>query len=393
MSRWTFEPGAWWRIGLSVAAVVLAGLVWTWFDTSFDRVTRDYPQPPRGEAAGNPLFVLGQGLRNAGRRVEMRPELSWARVPPGPRDTLLIAANVDQLPATDRRRLLAWVEAGGHLVMEAPSPDLSNWRGGGMAAEATEEGPFTEALGLQLGWRQSCLLVQVKGDGEHEEFCYGLRVVSANTPFLVAWREPGPEGAYPYVRIARGRGTVDVLSALEMFHNYSAADPTHAAFARNVLAPGWEPGTTVHIVHGARTEPTSFFALAWRLAWLAIVPLLLMLALWLWMRSERFGPRVPAPADVRRSLLEHLQASGNHLLRHRRHSMLYAAVSDAFERRLRRRDPYAAALDGAARVQAIAARTGWTEADVAEALATPRPRDVRDFVLRIARLLQLRQRL
>jgi hypothetical protein len=195
------------------------------------------------------------------------------------------------------------------------------------------------------------------------------------------------------VRFAHGRGTVDVLADFGMFDNDSAADPSHAVFARNVLAPGWQPGTTVHLVHDAKTEPTSFFSLAWRVAWLALVPALVMLALWLWMRTERIGPRLPAPVDARRSLLEHLQASGNHLLRHRRHGALYAAVLDAFERRLRRRDPYAAALDGAARVQAIAARTGWPEADVAEALAAPRPRDVRDFVLRIARLLQLRQRL
>lgn len=390
MSRWTLEPGAWWRIGMSVAAAVLAGLVWTWFVTNFDRVTRDYPQPPRGEAARNPMFVLGEGLRNAGRRVEMRPELAWASVVPGPRDTLIIASNLDQMPTTDHRRLLAWVEAGGHLVMEVPSSGLGGWDG---TPDADPEGPFTKALGLRLAPPETCILVQLQGDEVHEEFCYGTRVASARTPFLASLRDPGSDGAYPYVRIAHGRGTVDVLATLDMFDNDSAADPTHAAFARNVLAPGWVPGTTVHIVHGTRSEPTSFFAIAWRVAWLAIVPLLVMLALWLWMRSERFGPRVPAPADVRRSLLEHLQASGNHLLRHRRHGALYAAVHEAFERRLRRRDPYAAALDGAARVQALAARTGWTEADVAEALAPPRPRDVRDFVLRIARLLQLRQRL
>jgi hypothetical protein len=390
MSRWTLEPGAGWRIGLSVVAAVLAGLVWTWFVTSFDWVTRDYPQRPRGEAARNPMFVLGQGLRNAGRTVQMRPDLAWARTRPGPRDTLLIAANVDQLPMADRQRLLAWVEAGGHLVMQAPDTGAFGWEGAG---GGPPDGPFTSALGLTLTRRAPCARVQVPGDEVHEEFCFSVRVASARTPFLAAWRDPGRQDSHPYVRIAHGRGTVDVLGDFDMFDNESAADPTHAVFARNVFAPGWRPGTTVHLVHDAKSEPTSFFAAAWRVAWLALVPLLVMLALWLWMRTERIGPRLPAPVDARRSLLEHLQASGNHLLRHRRHGALYAAVLDAFERRLRRRDPYAAALDGAARVQAIAARTGWPEADVAEALATPRPRDVRDFVLRIARLLQLRQRL
>lgn len=390
MSRWTLERGAWWRIGLSVAAAVLAGLVWTWFVTSFDWVTRDFPQRARGEAARNPMFVLGEGLRNAGRNVAMRPDLAWARMPPGPRDTLLIAANVDELPTADRRRLLAWVEAGGHLVMQAPDTGTFGWD---ESAESLPAGPFTSALGLTFTRRAPCVLVQVPGEEVHEEFCFSVRIASARTPFLAAWRDPARQDSHAYVRIAHGRGTVDVLGDFTMFDNDSAADPTHAVFARNVLAPGWQPGTTVHVVHAAKTEPTSFFAIAWRHAWLALVPALVMLALWLWMRTERVGPRLPAPVDARRSLLEHLQASGNHLLRHRQHGALYAAVLEAFERRLRRRDPYAAALDGAARVQAIAARTGWPEADVAEALAAPRPRDVRDFVLRIARLLQLRQRL
>lgn len=388
MSRPAFAPGAAWRILLAVAAAVLAGLLWTWFTTSFDWVTRDYPQPRRGEAARNPLFVFGQGLRNAGRTVAMRPDLAWSRTPPGPRDTLVIAADVDLLPATDRRRLLAWVEAGGHLVMRLPEP----WGRGGLGLEG---GPVMQALGLTLSGVDDvgCVFVQVPGDEQHREFCYGLRVARARMPFLAYWRDPKHADAYPYVRIAHGRGTVDVLTDFDMFDNDSAADPTHAVFARNVLDPGWQPGTTVHIVHDAKTEPVSFFTLAWRVAWLAILPALLMLALWLWMRAERLGPRMPSPPDARRSLLEHLQASGDHLLHHRRHGALYAAVREAFERRLRRRDPYAAALDGAARVQAIVARTGWTEADVADALAPPRPRDIRHFVQRIARLLQLRQRL
>src|SRR3546814_3831009 len=78
------------------------------------------------------------------------------------------------------------------------------------------------------------------------------------------------------------------------------------------------------------------------MAWL---PALLALAAWLWMRTQRFGPRLPSPEPARRALLEHVQASGEHLWRYGRASALYAAVREVFMARLRRRDPLAAALD------------------------------------------------
>ena len=56
-------------------------------------------------------------------------------------------------------------------------------------------------------------------------------------------RDPGAEGDYPYVRIAHGRGTVDVLATLDMFDNDSAADPTQATkTARAAQRCGRAPG-------------------------------------------------------------------------------------------------------------------------------------------------------
>jgi hypothetical protein len=111
------------------------------------------------------------------------------------------------------------------------------------------------------------------------------------------------------------------------------------------------------------------------------------------MRAERLGPQLPPPPMDRRSLLEHVQASGEHLYRYGRRATLYAAVHEAFMRRLRQRDPYAAALDGPAQVEAIARRTGLSKDEVEAALRYPRSGDRKDFVQRIARLLQLRRQL
>ena len=196
---------------------------------------------------------------------------------------------------------------------------------------------------------------------------------------------------YAYARVIHGAGTVDVIADLDFLQDDKLEEAQHAALARQLFQPNWADGGTFHLIYSANMP--SLWDLVWHYGWRAIVPSLLALLLWLWMRGERLGPLRPAAPPDRRSLLEHVQASGDHLYRYGRGGVLYAAVHDAFLRRLRQRDPYAAALEGPAQIDAIARRTGLSTLDVEAALRYPRPGDAKDFVLRIARLLQLRTRL
>jgi len=119
------------------------------------------------------------------------------------------------------------------------------------------------------------------------------------------------------------------------------------------------------------------------------VPLILLLCAWLAMRMQRFGPLLASPPEARRSLLEHVQASGEHLYRYGRAHLLHQALRRHVLARVRRRDPVAASLEGQAQVGALATRTGLPEQDVVDALHSPRPLDDRDFRHRIARLIAL----
>ena len=159
---------------------------------------------------------------------------------------------------------------------------------------------------------------------------------------------------------------------------------------RQLLAPNWNAGT-FHLIFSTDMPPL------WRLllehAWMIFVPLLIALFGWLWMRAQRFGPLLPSPAEERRSLLEHVQASGEHLYRYGRAHLLHAALRAEVLARLRRRDPVAAALEGATQAAAIAARTGMSPSDIEQALRSPRPLDAKDFRQRISRLIALRRHL
>ena len=96
---------------------------------------------------------------------------------------------------------------------------------------------------------------------------------------------------------------------------------------------------------------------------------------------------------TRRSLLEHVRASGEHLYRYGRGVMLYAAVRQAFLARLRRRDAVAAALSGEPQVAALAERTGLPAERIRTALNAPASHDRQAFRDRIALLIHLRNRL
>jgi hypothetical protein len=378
------------RVGLitavTVVGVLLGALAVWWFLETHERVSETLELPPKGEASYNPLYALKLSLRDAGRRVESRQRLRLADHPLKPGDTVLMMGDLRALPVADAEALLDWVAKGGHLVVTTPAPGV---------AIGDADVPLLTDLGVApYDDIPECMDLQVDALERHGEFCEGRRFYfyDEDAQVLAAWSEENEDGLdYGYARVGWGEGTVDVLAELDFLRNDKLDDVQHLALARQLLQPNWDARGTFHLIYSADMPPL------WKLlldhGWRALLPLFLALLVWLWMRAERLGPLLPAPPMDRRSLLEHVQASGEHLYRYGRRATLYAAVHEAFMRRLRQRDPYAAALDGPAQVEAIARRTGLSKDEVEAALRYPRSGDRKDFVQRIARLLQLRRQL
>ncbi len=413
-------------------ALVVAGLVGgfvAWWMHTYKRVVKTIDLPPKGEASYNPLYALKIALGKDGQRVDSRQRLALDTHPLKPADTLLLLGDTRTLPAADSARLLAWVEAGGHLIVRTPPPgavigedkvpllseigiapvDAPVVEEAFVDEESSDEKPADEksadvkpADGETAGDEttddtstdsgSSCLGLQVAKMEEHAEFCDGRHFyfTEDDAEVLALWGDDDI-AQYGYARIPWGKGSIDVLADLDFLVNEKLEDEPHRALTRQLLAPNYARAGTFHLIYSANMPPL------WRLlldhAWRVLLPLLLALFVWLWMRAERLGPARPSPLPDRRSLLEHVQASGDHLYRYGRRAALYTAVYDAFLRRLRQRDPYAAALEGPAQIDAIAKRTGMTAADIEAALRYPRPGDAKDFVIRITKLLQLRKRL
>lgn len=383
-------------IGLGLIAAALVGGITTWWLRTHERVFEQVELPRTGEAATNPLFALRIALEHDGRRVRAARRIDLESMALGPRDSLVYDGDPRALDADEVDALLRWVRAGGHLVVATPAADAAVdvlQRSRDDQARSLPV-PLLDAIGVRTRLAPpTCLQLQLPGEGPHREFCQGRRF-DAPASARLRWRDDAGDG---FARVPVGRGVVDVAAELDFLRTGERDQPTsglvdctHVAMARQIVAR-MERAGTVHLVHA--TDLPSLWTWLAREAWRVWLPLALLLAGWLWARARRFGPVVPSAPRERRSLLEHVAASGEHQWRYGDGERLYEAMREAFLARLRRRDPQAALLAGEAQVERIAERLGLAKAQVVDALTPPDPRDAKSLLARIALLVRMRNRL
>lgn len=376
------------RIAVIAAVVLLAVAMGAWwFFSSHRRVERSIDLPPRGEAAYNRLYALKLALRAAGIDAHSRQRLDLGAMALRPGDIVVLRGDASTLAPDDLRALAAFVRGGGGLVLAMPR--LFDAPAEAAAAEPREgvlDALFLQPLGVRRAGTGECLHVD-QADQGYIYFCGSprLRYRGSATPAL---RVRDARGRDVVLRLPMGRGWVTLAADLNALDNDELDEPPATTLAWRMLGP---VAGRVHLVYRAEMPP--LWKVVFERGWPVWLPLLLAVLAGLWAASQRFGALLPAPASGRRSLLEHLRAAGEHSHRYGRGHLLYQQARDAFLARLRRRDPYAAALEGDAQAEAIAARTGWSAMEVRRALQAPRPFDPKDLQHRITRLVQLGSKL
>jgi hypothetical protein len=369
-------------VAVAVGLLLVAGVVAWWLHT-YRRVEHWIDLPRTGEAARDPLFALRLALAYDGRRVRAWRRLDPAAMRPAPRDTILFDGDPRALPTPVRADLLGWVRDGGHLILAVPEPDAA-----GDAFDAARDGdrlpvPLLDAIGLRVHrGRADCTDAQAMP----ASLCRARRFESPRGAVI----RLGDAHGDMFARVPVGRGRVDVLASLDFAATDALKLPRNRDFAHQLIAGGDARGT-VHLVH-ASAMPSLWRTLL-RRGWPVWLPLALLLAGWLWARMRRFGPLLPAPALERRSLLEHVAASGQHQWRYGRADVLYDAMRASTLDRLRRRDPQAAALEGEPQLVRLVERLKLPATQLRDALQRPDPRDAKAFVARIATLVRMRNRL
>jgi hypothetical protein len=357
---------------------IIAGAVWL-FRATHERIEIKVPMPMRGEALRNPLYALREGLKKDGVPVHSRRGVEVASFSDDPTATVLVHAPLDGLSVPEQTRILDWVEGGGHLLLRLP----------GKRGEQAQVPDLLLELGvLEALEEPQCEPLRLPGQPTHEVFCSARRFsLDEDVEPRLAWPAQGP---HVFARLDYGRGSVDVLADFQFLENGDLRQRPHQDLVRQLLAPNYGRGP-VHLVHAASAGSRLPALLA--ASWPVWLPLLVLLLAWVWRHGQRFGPWLPTPAQERRSLLEHVRASGELLYRYGRLEDLHACVRQAFLARLQRHDPVAASLSGDERIQAIARRVELSPQEVRQALQRPQPRDRQAFQASVRTLILMRNRL
>lgn len=360
---------------LAALALLLVGLL-AWYVSTLEKRTVNYVTPARNAAAYNPLFVLEQALHERKQAVSSHRYFGTIEQPLMPGDTVVMLADGRQLNSRQARQLADAVEQGLHLVALQPASRRKQ--------AATDPGRLLQ----QLGFRANPACAQGRCDQ----------------------RLLPPDGAsveqedYRHLGARIGHGRVDLFSSLDFlrtgkvlrgreqtgiagFAADGLANPANQRRAWQLLAPNLGNGH-IYLIYDQRQDRWWMRLLSQGvMTWL---PLALLLAGWLWARSQRLGPLLPDPEPARRSLREHIMASAHLLWRNRRGLSLYDQALAALHTRIASRAPALSGLQGVALEQALALRTGIDARQLASALRRPQAHDKAALAQRITVLMETR---
>ena len=257
------------------------------------------------------------------------------------------------------RRLLSWIEGGGHVVAE--------WEPSGI------DDPLLDGLGIERKFDKQAgrpamprMTPQEFRDQDIVTFDWphlgpamraragvyfgelGLRTYRANAQQVLQ----GKRMIALTFPVARGR--VTVLPSLRFLRNSAIAENDHAEL-------GWRlASTSKPALLFVRLTSPGFMEWLTSDAWPALVAAALLLMLWLARIIPRFGPLEPDAPPIRRSLLEHIVASGRFLWSRGAAAELVEAVRERVNRAARR---------SGAPTQALAVRVPGAAATPMDAVA------------------------
>jgi hypothetical protein len=140
-------------------------------------------------------------------------------------------------------------------------------------------------------------------------------------------------------------------------------------------------------------DAPSLPAIIWRNAPYGVLAALLALLLWLWAKSQRFGPVFVDEEIARRSLAEHIYASAMLLWRNQQHPQLLAVLRQQIITRLLEQHPQLAQVDDKQRLEFLQELTGINHDALQRTLYADDLYQPQNFANAIAHLQTIRKQL
>lgn len=420
-------------IGPLLALLLAAGGVW-WWSVNMEKHW-EAQSGVSEEALKNPMLAASRLLTQHHHPVQIEDTLSTVLLKPAiPKGTLILAANTGVMTTPQVNRLLSWVARGNTLILspmwrrtadknddsDGDDDETDEDRANTVKSNAKyrPDAGVNDQLGLRFG-------VALSGPVDAKELCrrptitqewMDKQVARGFTYIDCVAKVTLPDGTYPLqldvsqsrlvlrgaekpmlyydddgkaLRVyEHGKGRV-VFIAQNYFDNYQLADFDHAELLLGLVEQNTEANSVLIV---KRPDVPKWYDALWAMVPQTLVALAVGLLLLGWMAVRRFGPLLPEPDLVRRSVLEHVEASSRWLWKSGKgREILLGAARAVTQKILLRRAPELHKLNEQERVAYLAEHTGLLRSDVDSALhyvAASRPPE---FTRQIQTLQRLRK--
>ncbi|MCK5813697.1 MAG: DUF4350 domain-containing protein [Cocleimonas sp.] len=367
MSRWIA-----WLLGILLIATLTFG-AYSLYDR-FEVIESITKITLKGKARKNPLYATRIFLNRMGIPASTKQSLQGLANLPDTTTVLIISSKRSTLSREAIKDLYTWVQAGGHLITRVNN-DTNNQYDKSDDDSVFSDDPLQALLNVTT---DSHLYISNKTQ-------FSLNLKGAEYPLKI-------EGKSFYPIISRDNflskknetllikeevfilrrqidnGMITLIADLNFINNREIREADHAEILWQ-LVHGLDKPNEVWLIHNDEMPP--LWLLMWNKAWAFIITLTLLFVLWLRHASHRFGPMIPKAPEDRRSLLEHIRASGNFYWKHQQKDKLIASTREALNQRLALTHPGWKQLSDAEKIAQLAIRLERPQREIQQLLFDP----------------------
>lgn len=375
----------------------------------------------KGKARVDPFLAAEMLLKEYGHKAERTPSLGKM---PEPRAGVIFTSGESGVPEGRAKQMLSWVSRGGHLVYllaggmpyndfsktgdffmnfgsdERPDPILSKFDiklhdrrlkidlhalkeqnkkkreakkdqsdKSGSSEKTTDNKPKLEKKASRTGdttelksarWGDRTFALELS---DKITFTPARRV-RAGEWFAGDEKEPS------IVSLHFGSGRVTFINHARPLRSKHLGDHDHAAWLVALVDDGDHRAKDVRFVVGMSA---SFSTLLRQRTWMPLIGLAVLIAIWLWKNSRRFGPIMPLELNETKHFVDHVSALGQFYFRLRRGDVLLKAAAENVRSRFKQKFPQLASENEQSMIDRLVAQSGLPLERVTAALAAHPP--------------------
>ncbi len=327
----------------------------------------------QGEARKNPLYAARIFLNRMGIPAKTKQSLQGLKALPDTHTVLLISSKRSTLSRKATNDLYAWIKKGGHLIARTTRSDDSFYKDIKNKAGYQSGDPLQALLSIQtdesIRLKKEKATIQLQGSKRPLQ----LNIKRFNPITYLDYDAHADEviKIEQHIFMLRrpiGQGMITLVPNFTFIDNRNIRKLDHAEILWQ-LVHGLEEPDNVWLIHN--DEIPALWQLIWNKASALVITLTIMLILWLRSASHRFGPLISKAPENRRSLLEHIQASGYFYWKHQQKRKLIASTREALNQRLALTHPGWKQLSNAEKITQLATRLERSEDEIQQLLFDP----------------------